>query len=34
MSTEEPQDEQPQVVQHADDAYEAIRAINHLTYTT
>ena len=25
-------DETPAVVQHADDAYEAIRAINHLTY--
>lgn len=24
-------DETPEVVQHADDAYEAIRAINHLT---
>jgi hypothetical protein len=34
LSTEEPQDEEPQVVQHADAAYEAIRAINHLTYTT
>ena len=28
MSTDE---ETPPVVQHADDAYEAIRAINHLT---
>jgi hypothetical protein len=34
LSNEATEDEEPQVVQHADAAYEAIRAINHLTYTT
>jgi hypothetical protein len=32
LSTEEPEDEEPQVVQHAADAYEAVRSINHLTF--
>jgi len=34
MSTEHTDTEEPPVVQHADDAYEAIRAINHLTGAT
>jgi hypothetical protein len=34
LSNEATEDEEPQVVQHAADAYEAVRSINHLTYTT